>query len=107
MRTIILLLAAALSSAALGDEPVRRSIPIEYVSPGASGGVSSSSTSQGYDVYGGHAVPSQGYGRQVQIIQGGSSVQQSGGIRQSIEYPGGVEIQRYPGQSSYEVQRSR
>jgi hypothetical protein len=107
MRTILLLLAATLSGAALGAEPVRREIPIEYVSPGASGSVSSSSRSQSYDVYGGHAVPSQGYGRQVQIIQGGSSVQHSGGIRQSIEYPGGIEVQRYPGQNSYEVQRSR
>ena len=107
MRTIILLLAATLSSVALGDEPVRRSIPIEYVSPGASGSVSSSSRSQSYDVYGGHAVPSQGYGRQVEIIQGGSSVRQNGGIRQSIEYPGGIEVQQYPGQNSYEVQRSR
>jgi hypothetical protein len=107
MRTIILLLAATLSSAALGDEPLRRSIPIEYVSPGASGSVSSSSRSQSYDVYGGHAVPSQGYGRQVEIIQGGSSVRQSGGIRQSIEYPGGIEEQRYPGQGGYEIQRSR
>jgi hypothetical protein len=107
MRTFILLLAATLSGAALGAEPVRRDIPVEYVSPGASGSVSSSSRSQSYDVYGGHAVPSQGYGRQVEIIQGGSSVRQSGGIRQSIEYPGGLEVQRHPGQHGYEVQRSR
>jgi len=86
---------------------VRQSIPIEYVSPGASGSISSSSRSQSYDVYGGHAIPSQGYGSREVQIQGGASVRQSGGIRQSIEYPGGVEVQRYPGQSSYEVQRSR
>jgi hypothetical protein len=107
MRTFILLLTAALSGVALGTEPVRREIPVEYISPGASGSVSSSSRSQSYDIYGGHAVPSQGYGRQVEIIQGGSSVRQGGGIRQSIEYPGGLEVQRHPGQHGYEVQRSR
>jgi hypothetical protein len=107
MRTLCLL-ACVLSSAALADQPMQhRPIPIEYVSPGASGSVSSSSRSQSYDAYGGHAVPSQGYGSREIQIQGSSSVQQSGGIRQSIEYPGGVEIQRYPRQGSYEVQRSR
>ncbi len=39
--------------------------------------------------------------REVQV-HGGSSVRQSGGIRQSTEYPGGIEVQRYPGQSGYE-----
>ncbi|WP_394561206.1 hypothetical protein [Aquipseudomonas alcaligenes] len=106
MRSLILPLSLLLSGLALAGEPVRQPIPIEYVSPGASGSVSSSSRSQSYDVYGGHAVPSQGYGREIQI-QGGSSVRQSGSIRQSIEYPGGIEVQRYPGQSDYELQRNR
>ncbi|WP_252271242.1 hypothetical protein [Pseudomonas subflava] len=107
MRSLILLLGLLATGAALADEPVRRGIPIEYVSPGASGSVSESSRSQRYDVYGGHAIPSEGYGRNRVEIQGGSSVQQRGGIRQSIEYPGGIEVQRYPGRNSYEVQRNR
>ncbi|MDD0842798.1 hypothetical protein [Pseudomonas sp. Gutcm_11s] len=105
MRSMILL-SVLLSGLAMAGEPARQPIPIEYVSPGASGSVSSSSRSQSYDVYGGHAVPGQGYGREVQI-QGGSSVRQSGGIRQSIEYPSGIEVQRYPGSSDYEIQRNR
>lgn len=105
---LLLLLACTLSGAVLADQPIQRQpIAIEYVSPGASGSVSSSSRSQSYDLYGGHAVPSQGYGSREVQIQGGSSVRQSGGIRQSIEYPGGIEVQRYPGQGSYEGQRNR
>ena len=106
MRSLILLLGVLPSGLALAAEPVRQPIPIEYVSPGASGSIGSSSRSQNYDVYGGHAVPSQGYGGREVQIQGGFSARQSGGIRQSIEYPGGIEVQRYPGQSGYE-QRSR
>ncbi|MEO4047446.1 hypothetical protein AAFN46_10200 [Pseudomonas sp. CAU 1711] len=107
MRNTILLLSGLFSGLALAAEPVRQPMPIEYVSPGASGSISGSVRSQSYDVYGGHAVPSQGYGSSRVQIQGGSSVRQSGGIRQSIEYPGGIEIQRLPGQHSYEVQGSR
>jgi hypothetical protein len=107
MRTLCLLV-CVLSGAALADQPMQhRPIPIEYVSPGASGSVSSSSRSQSYDVYGGHVMPSQGYGGNQVQIRGSTSVRQSGGIRQSTEYPGGIEVQRYPGQGSYEVQRSR
>lgn len=108
MRYPLLLLAALCGSQVLASEPPRsQPVPVEYVSPGASGSVSSSRYSQHYDLYGGHSVPIQRYdGRQVQI-RSGSSVRQSGGIRQSIEYPGGIEVQRYPGQSGYEVQRRR
>ena len=76
---VVLLLAALCGSQVLANEPPRsRPVPIEYVSPGASGGVSGSSYSQRYDLYGGHAVPIQGYdGREVQI-HSGSSVRQSG-----------------------------
>ena len=107
MRIIILLLAALPSWTALADQPVHRPIPIQYVSPGASGGVESSSRSQSYDIYGGHAVPSQGYGRNQVEIHGSSSVRHGGSIRQSTEYPGGIEVQRHPGQSDYELQRNR
>ncbi|MBB2494831.1 hypothetical protein [Aquipseudomonas ullengensis] len=101
-------LAAITALPVMAGEVVRRplqAVPIEYVSPGASGSVSSSSRSQIQNLYGGQALP-EGYGRQSQS-SGSSSVQQSGGIRQSTEYPGGYEVQRYPGQNSYEVQRSR
>ncbi|MGL4315930.1 MAG: hypothetical protein ACRCTL_04890 [Pseudomonas sp.] len=108
-RRGLMILVAGVALPALADEVVRRpiqAVPIEYVSPGASGSVSSSSRSQSYDLYGGQAVPGQGYGQQSQSY-GSSSVQQRGGIRQSTEYPGGYEVQRYPGQNSYDVQRSR
>ncbi|MBB1521122.1 hypothetical protein [Aquipseudomonas guryensis] len=94
---------------ALAAEPVSRqiqSVPIEYVSPGASGSISSSSSSQSYDVYGGYAVPSES-GSTQRHAYGSSGVQQNGGIRQSIKYPGGLEVQRYPGQNNYEVQRQQ
>lgn len=103
----LMILVTMVALPALADEVVRRpiqAVPIEYVSPGASGSVSSSSRSQRYDLYGGQAVPS--YGQQSQSY-GSLSVQQRGGIRQSTEYPGGYEVQRYPGQSGYDVQRSR
>lgn len=108
MRYPLLLLAALCGGPVLANEPLRsQPVPIEYVSPGASGSVSGSSYSQRYDLYGGHAVSIQGYdGREVQIHIG-SSVRQSGDIRHSTEYPGGIEIQRYPGQSGQEVQRRR
>lgn len=58
-----------------------------YVSPGASGSVSGSSNWQRQDGYGGMQVP-RGYGESrsstVIIDQSG------GGVRQSIEYPGGT-----------------
>lgn len=93
----------------LAAEPVSRqvqSVPIEYVSPGASGSISSSSSSQSYDGYGGYAVPSDSGSTQSHAY-GRSEVQQNGGIRQSIKYPGGLEVQRYPGQSSYQEQRQQ
>ena len=108
MRYPLLLLAALCGSPVLANEPPRsRPVPIEYVSPGASGSVSGSSYSQRHDLYGGHAVPIQGYGSREVQIHGGSSVRQSGGIRQSTEYPGGLIIERQPGSGSYQQQRSR
>lgn len=107
MRSLILALGALSGGLVQASEPVRQAIPVEYISPGASGSVSSSSRSQSYDVYGGHAVPSQGFGNREVQIRGASTVRQSGGIRQSTEYPDGIEVQRYPGQSGYEVQRTR
>lgn len=109
VKQCLMILLALLAVPVMADEVVRRPIqpvPIEYVSPGASGSISSSTRSEGYDLYGGQAIPGQGYGRQSQSY-GSSSVQQRGSIRQSTEYPNGYEVQRYPAQNSYEVQRSR
>lgn len=106
---IVLLGAAVTAVSAQAAEPVSRqvqSVPIEYVSPGASGSIGSSSSSQSYDVYGGYAIPSDS-GSTQRHAYGSSDVQQNGGIRQSIKYPGGLEVQRYPGQSSYEEQRQQ
>lgn len=89
--------------AALAAEPNSRrvqSVPIEYVSPGATGSVSVSSSSQSSDVYGGSGVPSE-YGSTQSHAYGSFSGQQGGGIRQSVKYPGGLDVQRYPGQTQY------
>lgn len=106
MRIVALLLASALSGAVLAVEPIHRPIPVEYVSPGASGSVSTYSRGQSYPLYEGHAVPGLGGRRQVEV-RGGSALRQSGGIRQSIGYPGGLEVQRYPGQRGYEIRHER
>lgn len=103
---LIALLGAGL---AFAGEPPRRAnqpIPIEYVSPGASGSVDSSSRSQRYDVYGGYPVPSDRSSTRSHSY-GSSQMQQNGGVRQTIVYPNGREVQRYPGQNSYEIQRNR
>lgn len=106
---LIALLGLGSTSPVFADEPVRQShqpIPIEYVSPGASGSVDSSSRSQRYDVYGGYPVPSDRSSTRSHSY-GSSQMQQNGGIRQTIVYPNGREVQRYPGQNSYEIQRNR
>lgn len=106
---LIALLGFATANQAFAGEPVRRpiqSVPIEYVSPGASGSVDSSSSSQRYDVYGGYRVPSDRSSTRSHSY-GSSQMQQHGGIRQTIVYPNGHEVQRYPGQNSYEIQRNR
>lgn len=80
-----------------------RVIPKAYVSPGASGSIDSSERYRQYDIYGGQAVPR----------DSGSSHYESqrfetrGGIRQTTEYPGGHEVQRYPGQSTQQRYQRR
>ena len=84
-----------------------RPVPIEYVSPGAPA-VSGLQLRQRHDLYSGHAVPFRDMALARCRSRGGSSVRQSGGIRQSTEYPGGIEVQRrYPGQSGYGLRRRR
>ncbi|SNS12722.1 hypothetical protein [Pseudomonas segetis] len=84
-----------------------RVIPKTYISPGATGSIGQSRSSQQYNGYGGYQVPSD-YGS---VHQRNSSASQSfetrGGIRQSIVCPGGYEVERRPGSSTYERQDSR
>lgn len=94
---ITLLFGVCLVVPALAAEPVPRKlqvIPVYSVSPGASGSVSSSASSQRYEIIGGRAVP-EGYSSQYGSRSGSSSVQQQGGIRQSIEYPDGRRVESY------------
>ena len=103
---ITLLFGVCLVVPALAAEPVPRKpqvIPVYSVSPGASGSVSSSARSQRYEIIGGRAVPEGQYGSR----SGSSSVQQQGGIRQSIEYPDGRRVELQPGQGSYQVEERR
>ncbi|MBC9249957.1 hypothetical protein A9179_06670 [Pseudomonas alcaligenes] len=101
------LLAAVATQPLLAGEVARQprpGVPAEYVSPGASGSIGSSSRTQSYEIYGGQALPESGYGQQSHSY-GSSSVEQRGSIRQSTEYPGGYSVERYPGQSTQESQR--
>jgi hypothetical protein len=82
-----------------------RLIPKTYISPGASGSIGSSVRVERFDLYGGQRVPSDGAARQYHSDYGRQSVENRGGIRQSIEYPGGHEVQRSPGQSSQGLER--
>lgn len=112
MRSLasIALLVTCFSGPVLAAEPVLRvspGIPVYSVSPGASGSVSSSARSQRYEVIDGRTVPEGGYSSQYGSRSGSSSVQQRGGIRQSIEYPGGRRIELQSGQGSYQVEQQR
>jgi len=106
----VALLVACLAGSALAAEPAPRTspgIPVYSVSPGASGSVSSSARSQRYEVIDGRTLPEDGYSSQYGSRSGSSSVQQRGGIRQSIEYPGGRRIELQSGQGSYQVEQQR
>ena len=106
IRSILMILAASVASAAFADQPQTiRVIPKSYVSPGASGSVSGSSSYQQHNLYGGQRLP-QGSVRQ-ECSYGSYSSESRGGIRQSTEYPGGLIIERQPGSGSYQQQRSR
>ena len=106
IRSILMILAASVASAAFADQPQTiRVIPKSYVSPGASGSVSGSSSYQQHNLYGGQRLP-QGSVRQ-ESSYGSYSSENRGGIRQSTEYPGGLIIERQPGSGSYQQQRSR
>jgi len=106
IRSLVLILVALLAGAAYADQPQTiRVIPKSYVSPGASGSVSGSSSYQQHNLYGGQRLP-QGTVRQ-ESHYGSQSIETRGGIRQSTEYPGGLSIESQPGSGSYQQQRSR
>lgn len=106
IRSILIMLAVSVAAAAFADQPQTiRVIPKTYVSPGASGSVSGSSSYEQHNLYGGQRLP-QGSVRQ-ESRYGSQSSETRGGIRQSIEYPGGLIIDRQPGSGSYQQQRSR
>lgn len=104
IRLLVSALCCALSLAAMAAQPPARSIERIYVSPGASGSIDSSSSAQSYDGYGGVQVPrSVEQGSSTVIIDNGGD--QNGGIRQSIEYPNGVQYQITPGTTRSNSQR--
>jgi hypothetical protein len=104
-----LLLATSLYADADADPRTPQSIrviPKSYISPGASGSIGSSQQVERYDLYGGQRLPTDGL-RQNESHYGSQSVESRGTIRQSIEYPGGHEVQQYPGQSTESYERNR
>ncbi|WP_324733752.1 hypothetical protein [Pseudomonas paeninsulae] len=84
-----------------------RVIPKTYISPGASGSIGGSQYYEQHNLYGGQRLPGDGVLRRYQSQYGSQSSESRGAIRQSIEYPGGYEVQTLPGQSSQHYQRSR
>ncbi|WP_296270833.1 hypothetical protein [Pseudomonas sp. UBA6323] len=106
IRSILMILAASVATAAFADQPQTiRVIPKSYVSPGASGSVSGSSSYQQHNLYGGQRLPHASVRQENSY--GSQSIETRGGIRQSTEYPGGLIIERQPGSGSYQQQRSR
>lgn len=104
------LLFGTLTMTAYADQPGQqtiRVIPKTYISPGASGSIGESRSSQQYNGYGGYQVPSDYGSVHQQNTTGSQSFETRGGIRQSTEYPGGYEVERTPGSSTYERQRNR
>jgi hypothetical protein len=95
----ILLCAWVLPSWADATQPIR-AIPKSYVSPGASGSVSGSAHYQH-----GRRLPQAPLREESRYGSHASEVR--GGIRQSIEYPGGLRLELQPGSGSYQQQRSR
>lgn len=86
------------------QQPIR-AIPKSYVSPGASGSVGTSEHYERHDLYGGQRLPDTPTRQSNQY--GNQSIETRGGIRQTIEYPGGHVIERSPGSGSYQRERIR
>lgn len=107
MNRFVLLLLLGIAATASAAEPRQeiRVIPKSYVSPGASGSVYGHSRSEVRERIGGHEVPvlpSRQEDLQIQYQQ-----RNSGGLRQSTEYPGGLRIERQPGSGQEHYQRVR
>jgi hypothetical protein len=105
LRCLVVFLGLLPLSALAADPQPIRVIPKSYVSPGAQGSVQTESWSQTQERVGGHALPAVP-GR----YQGHEVLQEQriqGGLRQSVEYPGGVRIQTQPGSSQERYQRQR
>lgn len=102
-----LIFSALLALPAVAAEPLNQpaaGIPVFSVSPGASGSIGSSSRSINRDVQLLPGVPS-GVSTRSSQVSGQSSVQQSGGLRQSIEYPNGRRVPQQSVQHSFERRR--
>jgi hypothetical protein len=98
---------AALVSAgmALAEDSAVQVIPRTYVSPGASGSIEMQQRSQRYDIHGGQAIP-RGTVREYRSYSN-ERYEQRGSIRQSTEYPGGIEVEHAPGGTRYRSDRNQ
>lgn len=105
LSAALLIAASGMAMPAFAADPAVRAIPKVYLSPGATGSIETYQRSQSYDVHGGYAVPSAATSHDSSSY-GGSTQQQRGAIRQSTEYPGGLVVERVPGQSRYQENKS-
>ncbi len=108
-NSLLLILSVGLTLPTWAAEPTnrhRQSIPVFSVSPGASGSVGSSSSSISRDVQQVPGVPNGASSRR-STVSGSSSVRQTGGLRQSVEYPDGRRVQQPSVQGRFEQQRER
>jgi hypothetical protein len=80
-------------------------IPKTYVSPGASGSIGGYQQYEQRQWINGRPLPD--LNRRESIQSGDYQFQQRGGIRQSTEYPGGLRIERYPGDGGFQRYDSR
>lgn len=98
---VVLLLAVAAAQAEQGQSPRQIIvIPKTYVSPGATGSIGGYQHYEQRQLINGRPLP-QLDGRE-SIRSGDYQLQQRGGIRQSTEYPGGLRIERQPGNGVFE-----
>jgi hypothetical protein len=103
----LLFFLAVLALPVLAAEPLKRqpqAIPVYSVSPGSAGSISNSAHSQRYEVQPIPGLPN-GVSTRSTTVYGRAGVQQSGGIRQSIEYPNGMRVPQPSVQGSYQRQR--
>ncbi len=103
---LALALAAPVSAEPQTAQPIRL-IPKTYVSPGASGSIGGSQHYEQHNLYGGQPLPGDGTLRRDESQYGSQFIESRGAIRQSIEYPGGYEVQTLPGKSSYRRESMR